>query len=294
MDFDRGGGSITVPKPTWKGTISFGLVNVPVTLFPIEQHNEIGFHLLDSRDASRVRYQRVNESTGQEVPWDKIVKGYEHADGNYIVLSDDELKSAAPEMNKRIEIEQFVDLKDIEPTYFEKPYVLVPEKGGEKGYVLLRDAMATSERVGIARVVIRSRGYLAALMPHGDALLLELLRFHDELQPIEDYDLPKRKDPHHKVAKKELDLAVQLIDGMASRFEPEGFHDDYRDALSKLIETRIKSGKSVAGPETEEAEVEAPATVNFMDVLKRSLKSKPRRPGPKRTAKARTRRQRAG
>jgi DNA end-binding protein Ku len=273
-------------RPTWKGHISFGLVNVPVTLYPADQHTDLSFHLLDSENSARVRYQRVNEQTGQEVPWERIVKAYEYENGNYIVLSEEELEQAAPQMTKRIEIEQFVDLNAIDVRYFEKPYVLVPDAGGEKGYVLLRDAMGTAKRVGIARVVIRSRGYLAALLPHGDALMLELLRFPQELRDFKEFDLPSRNDAVVKTSKKELDLAVQLVDSMTSKWKPDEYQDDYRDALMKLIERRIKTGKTVAGAEPAAAQDEEAPTVNFMDMLRRSVaktakKSKPAPAKPK-------------
>lgn len=270
-----------MPRPTWKGHISFGLVHIPVSLYSADQRADISFHLMDSRDSARIRYQRVNELTGDEVPWDNIVKGYEYSDGNYIVLSEEDLEHAAPEMTKRIEIEQFVDLTDIGVTLFDKPYVLVPEPGGEKGYALLRDAMHTSKRVGIAQVVIRSRSYLAALMPEGDALLLVLLRYQQELRDLSDFKFPSRTKAEFKTSKKELDLAVKLVDGMTSKWNPKGYKDEYRDALMKLIERRIKSGNTVEGVEPDEETEEAqPRTVNFMDVLKRSVQNTTRRKSP--------------
>lgn len=268
-------------RPTWKGHISFGLVHIPVSLYSADQRVDVSFHMMDSRDSARIRYQRVNELTGDEVPWDNIVKGYEYSDGNYIVLSEDDLQQAAPEMTKRIEIEQFVDLSDIGVTLFDKPYVLVPEPGGEKGYALLRDAMQASKRVGIAQVVIRSRSYLAALMPDGDALLLVLLRYQQELRDLSDFKFPSRTKAEFKTSKKELDLAVQLVNGMTSKWKPEEYKDEYRDALMKLIERRIKSGETIEGVEPdEEAEEAQPRTVNFMDVLKRSVQNTTRRKQP--------------
>src|SRR5687768_6241532 len=163
-------------RPIWKGHISFGLVNVPVTLYSGEQRADLSFRLLDSRNAARIRYERVNEETGEEVPWDKIIKGYEYDNGNYVLLSDEEIENASPELTRTIEIEQFVDMQDIDVRYFDKPYVLVPDKKGEKGYVLLREAIREAGKAGIAKVVIRARQYLAALIAQGDALVLQLLR----------------------------------------------------------------------------------------------------------------------
>jgi len=289
-----------MPRPTWKGHISFGLVHIPVSLYTADQHTDISFHLLDSRDSARVRYERVNEHTGEEVPWDNIVKGYEFSDGNYIVLTEDELQKAAPEMTKRIEIEQFVELATINVVMFDRPYILVPEKGGEKGYALLRDAMESTGRIGIAQVVIRSRGYLAALMPQGDALVLELLRYQQEIRDLSEFSLPSRKDPHLKVNKKELELAEQLIEGMTGKWNPATFHDEYRDALMKMIQQRIKTGKTVEGAEPAEESDEEPRTVNFMDMLKASVRKTAgkSRPAAKRSAHKRTpskpRKKRAG
>src|SRR5688572_16743355 len=174
------GATRIMARPVWKGHISFGLVNVPIVLYSAERRADLSFQLIDSKNAARIRYERVNEETGEEVPWDKIVKGFEYEQGSYVLLSDEEIETASVEMTRTIEIEQFVDLEQIDVRYFDRPYVLVPDKNGQKGYVLLREAIAESGRAGIATVVIRSRQYLAALLASGDALLLELLRFAQE------------------------------------------------------------------------------------------------------------------
>jgi DNA end-binding protein Ku len=283
-----------MPRPIWKGHISFGLVNVPVTLYSAEQKVDIQFRMLDSRNSARIRYERVNEATGEEVPWDKIVKGYEYDGGNYVLFSEEELESASPELTKMIEIVQFVEVDEIDPMYFDKPYVLVPSKGGEKGYALLRDAMLKSKRVGIAQVVIRARGHLAALVPRHNALILELLRYQQELRAMDEFDLPDAKSNGSAVSKKELQLAEQLIDGMAAEWDPSQFRDEYRDAVMKMIEKRIESGEIQASPVEELAESEAPRTVNFMEVLKQSLKKKPKAAAKKPARKRATRKSKAG
>jgi DNA end-binding protein Ku len=261
-------------RPLWKGTISFGLVSVPVALYTAEKSSsDLSFRLIDSRNAARVRYQRVNDETGEEVPWDAIVKGYEYNGGSYVLLSDEELENAAPDATGLIDIEQFVDVNDIGIVYFDKPYYLVPTKGGEKGYVLLREAMAQSGRVGIARIVIRSREHLAALMAEGDALILNLLRFQDELRAPSEYDFPDHDLEKHKINKKEIALAGQLIEGMTDEWKPEKFHDEYRDAIMKLIERKIESGQTEAIGVEEKREAEAAKTVNFMDALKKSVEA---------------------
>jgi DNA end-binding protein Ku len=259
-------------RPVWKGHISFGLVNVPVVLHNAERRtSDISFRLIDSRNAARIRYERVNEETGQEVPWDKIIKGYEYEDGNYVLLSEEELEHASPELTRTIEIEQFVDLAEIDIRYFDKPYVLVPGNKGEKGYVLLREAIAGAGKAGIARVVIRARQYLAALIAQGDALVLELLRYEQELVALSDFDLPGQNLREYDVNKKEIDLATKLIGGMTARWQPAKYHDQYRDALMKMIQRKVDSGQTEA-IDVEEVEGEpVPSTINFVDVLKKSV-----------------------
>ena len=272
-------------RPIWRGHITFGLVNVPVVLHSAERRSDIGFHLIDSRDAARIRYERINEETGEEVPWDAIVKGFEYDDGNYVLLSDEEMAQASVAMTRTIEIEQFVDLADIDIRYFERPYVLVPSREGEHGYTLLREAIAKSGKTGIANVVIRSRQYLAALIASGDALMLELLRYEQELRDLGQFDLPGSDLRKAKISKKEIGLARQLIDGMSDDWNPSAYRDEYRDVLMKLIEKKIDSGH------TEIIETETPSespaelrTINFMDVLKKSLEGKSVRKGGKHTA----------
>jgi len=258
-------------RPIWKGHISFGLVNVPVVLNSAERRVDLSFRMIDSRNAARIRYERVNEETGEEVPWDKIVKGYEYDDGNYVLLSEDELQNASPELTKTIEIEQFVDLADIDIRYFERPYMLVPDKKGEKGYVLLREAITESGKAGIAKVVIRGRQHLAALIAQGNALVLELLRFHQELVDLGEFDLPSADLRTYGVQKKEIELASKLIGGMTTKWNASKFHDEYRDALMKLVERKIKSGKTEVIEDVEEEEAPVRQTINFMDVLKQSV-----------------------
>jgi DNA end-binding protein Ku len=285
-----------MPRPIWKGHVSFGLVSVPVMLHSLEQRGDLSFHLIDSRDAARVRYQRVNDETGEEVPWDSIVKGYEYDDGRYVLLSDEELQHASVEMTRTIEIERFVDLSEINVQYFERPYVLVPAREGEKGYALLREAISDSGKAGIATVVIRTRQYLAALVANDDALMLELLRYKQELRDVKEFELPSRDLRRINVTKKEIDLAKQLIEGMTTQWKPTEYHDEYRDVLMKLIDNKIKSGKTEVIEEGDDtASADEPGTINFMDVLKKSLAGQTTRRGrkqatPRKRAAATTRR----
>jgi DNA end-binding protein Ku len=259
-------------RPIWKGHISFGLVNVPVVLHAAERRaGDLSFRMIDSRNSARVRYERVNEETGEEVPWDKIVKGYEYEGGNYVLMSDEELENASPEMTRTIEIEQFVSLEDIDIRYFERPYVLVPGNKGEKGYVLLREAIREAGKAGIAKVVIRARQYLGALIAQGDALVLELLRYDQELMDLSEYELPSSDLRANHVAKKEIELATKLIGGMTVKWNASKFHDEYREALMKLVQKKVDSGQTEAIEDIEEEEAPIRQTINFMDVLKRSV-----------------------
>jgi DNA end-binding protein Ku len=271
-----------MPRPVWKGHISFGLVNVPVVLYSAEQRVDLSFRLIDSQNSARVRYERVNEETGEEVPWDRIVKGYEYDDNNYVLLSEDELERASVEMTRTIEIQQFINLDDIDVRYFDRPYVLVPDKHGEKGYVLLREAIARSKKAGIATVVIRARQHLAALLAVGDGLVLELLRYSQELRGLDDFEFPSGDLKSAKVTKKEIELAEQLIGGMTAKWNAAQYHDEYRDVLMKLIEKKIKSGQTeaIASGDDEQAEPKT-QTIDFMEVLKKSLSRSSSRPQSK-------------
>jgi DNA end-binding protein Ku len=268
-------------RAIWKGHISFGLVNVPVSLYPAEQRTDLQFHMVDSRDFARVRYERVNAETGAEVPWDQIVKGYEYDDGNYVVFGKDELEKVAPEATKAVEIEAFVDLDGIDPLFFDKPYYLKPGKKGEKGYVLLRDAMRESGKAGIARVVIRTREYLAAMTPRGDAIVLNLLRYQQEIRPLSELEIPGSAE-QAGVTKQEAKMAKTLIDSMAAEWNPADYHDEYREAMLKWIEKKIETGEIKQGPEASDAaHDDIPGPINMMEALRKSLETT-KKPAPKR------------
>jgi len=276
-------------RPIWKGFISFGLVNIPVSIYSAERRADLSFKLIDSRNSARVRYERVNEETGKEVPWDSIIKGFEYDKGSYVLLTEKDLESAAVEMTKTIEIEEFVDPTEIESVYFDRPYYIVPGKGSEKGYLLLREAMVKSGKVGIAKVVIRTRQYLSSVMPDGDALVLNLMRFPQEVVSASEFEFPDRNLKKFKVTAKEIDLAKQLIEGMTSRWKPEKYHDEYRKALMELIDKRIKSGKTQIVEDEDVEEIKnPPQTINFMDMLKKSVEKagpKAKTPAKRRTSK---------
>src|SRR5207253_9270801 len=216
----------------------FGLVNVPVELFSAHKRSaEVSLMMLDQRDLAPVGYKRVNKATGKEVPWDDVVKGYEYEDDKYVVLSEEDFRRANPEASKTVDIVAFVELAQIAPIYFETPYHLGPGKRGEKAYALLRDAMAKAGKAGVATVVIRTKQYLAALIPQDEALLLNTLRYYKELKQPEDLEIPE-KLKGHKPTSKELDMALRLIDDMADEWQPEKYHDTYHEDLLKRIQEK--------------------------------------------------------
>jgi DNA end-binding protein Ku len=276
-------------RPIWTGTLSFGLLNVPVSLMSGERSIDLHFRMLDSRSNTPVRYERVNAETGEEVPWKEIVKAYEYEKGSYVVLEPDDIKSAASEGREAVEVEAFVDADSIGPEYFEKPYVLVPGKKAEKGYVLFRETLKRTGKIGIARVVIRTREYLSAVMPKGDALMLMLLRYPQELVDTSDYKIPEGAASKHRISPKEMQMAEQLIDSMSGEWKPDDYRDEFRDRLRKVIEKRLKSKGVVTPPVDEEAETPENATTNvvdFMALLQKSLASKKRTPAKKLAAKS--------
>lgn len=251
-------------RAIWNGAISFGLVNIPVDLLGAEQRNDIKFNMVDSRDHSRIRYERVNEETGEEVPWNQIVKAYEFSEDNYVIVTDEDFENADAKATKTIDIETFINLEELELKYLEKPYYIRPRKGGEKAYVLLRDALEQTDKIAIARVVIRTKAYLAAIYPAEDMIILNLIRFHQELKSTEDIKIPENV----KLTKKELDLAVKLIDDMSEEWHPENYEDEYRTALMDRIMAKAEGQGLKEDPEDDE---EPSNVIDIMDLLKKSV-----------------------
>lgn len=266
-----------MPRPIWNGVISFGLLNVPVSLFTAEKRVDLHFRMIDSRSKTPIRYERVNAETGEEVPWKDIVKAFEYKKGNYVVLSEEEMASVAPEGKESIEIDEFVDRAAIPTAFFEKPYYLIPGKKAEKGYVLLREILRKSDRAGIGHVMIRTRRYLSAVIVQDDALVLILLRFAQEIVPLDDFDFPAADFTKLRISKRELEMAQQLIDSMTVDWEPGRYVDDYRERLTKLVDKHLaKKQGLVREVDEEEREDEGTATnvVDFMALLKNSLSRK--------------------
>ncbi|MGB0134529.1 Ku protein [Dokdonella sp.] len=276
-------------RPIWNGVLSFGLLNVPISVMSGERKIDLHFRMLDSRDKKPIRYERVNADTGEEVPWKSIVKAFEYKKGSYVVIEPDDFKSAAPESHESIDIEAFVDAGSIAPAFYEKPYVLIPGKKAEKGYILLRDTLRKTARIGIGRVVIRTREYLCAVFPQGDALVMNLLRYSQEIVDVDDYKLPSAKPEGAKISKAEFEMAEKLVESMSSEWKPGDFKDEFRERLGKVIEKRVKA-KDVTPTIEDESEVPEDATTNvvdFMSLLKKSLASNKRTPA-KASAKKKT------
>ena len=253
-------------RAIWKGSISFGLVNIPIALYPATRREELKFRLLRKGDLSPVNYKRVAEKDGKEVPWDQIVKGYEYEKGKYVVLKDEDFERVDLEATQTVDIQDFVDQEEIDPMFFYKPYYLEPQKGGDKAYALLRDALKDANKVGVAKVVIKTRQYLAGVKPEDGALVLELMHFADELADPEKLHVPKKTE----VGKREMSMAKSLIDSMSSKWNPEQYKDDYREALMEVIEEKVAAG----GKEIEEKPKRAPKPTKVIDlvsVLKKSL-----------------------
>jgi DNA end-binding protein Ku len=255
-------------RAIWKGSISFGLVNIPIALYPATRKEELKFRLLRAKDLSPVNYKRVAEKDGKEVPWGEIVKGYEYEKGKFVVLNEKDFQRVDLEATQTVDIQDFVDLDEIDPMYFYKPYYLEPQKGGDKAYALLREALADGKKVGIAKVVIKTRQYLAGVKALKHALVLELMHFADELLEAEKLNVPKKLE----VGKREKEMAEALVKSMSSRWDPEKYKDDYRDALMEVIEEKVESG----GKEIEEKPKEKKPSTKVIDlvaVLQESLKA---------------------
>ena len=274
-------------RPIWKGSIDFGLVTIPVNLYSAQTSSRLDFDLLDKRDFSRVRYRRVNEKTGREVPWDQVVKGYEYEKGEYVALSDKDFVDANVEATQSIEIISFVDGADISPLYYETPYYLEPQKNGRRAYALLREVMKKTGKVAIAKVVIRSRQRLAALIPQGPLLVLNILRYAHELRDASGLDLPK-SDGKSQVSSKEIKMAEQLVENMIGDWSPGQYRDEYYEDLLKLIQKKVKAGQT----KVVESAGEAPRpkregkVIDIMHLLRQSVKQKQGKEGATRQRKA--------
>ena len=263
-------------RAIWSGAISFGLVNIPVKLFSAVNKKTVRFHQLDAKTGSRIQQKRVHPQTGEEVPYEQLVKGFELSPDTYVVIEPDELAAIEPKKTRTIDIEDFVEIDDIDPIYYDHPYYLAPGPGASKAYALLLAALKDTERVGIARVVIRSKEQLVAIRPREDVLTMETLLFGDEV--VSPSDLGELPDPDDvKASKKEVDMARQLIESLSTEFDPSKYHDEYREAVLEMIERKAQ-GEEISVQAPEEAPAEVP---DLMAALEASIASAKRQGGSK-------------
>ena len=264
-----------MPRSLWKGSISFGLVNIPVVLYSAENRNSFDLTLLDRRDMHPVGFKRYNKETGKDVTWDQIVKGYEYEKSRYVVLTDEDFRRANVEATQTIDIVNFVRAEDIAPTAFETPYYLAPDKRGEKGYALLRETLKKTSKAAIATVVIRTRQYIAAVIPWDDMMVLNTLRYANELRPTKDLEIPATSVKASGVTPRELEMATKLVEEMSDAWKPTQYKDTYHDDLMRLINKRIKAGKTeVITAPSKDRDEERPGrakVVDLMALLKRSV-----------------------
>jgi DNA end-binding protein Ku len=264
-------------RSLWKGAISFGLVHIPVEMYPAVREQGLDLTMLDRRDFSPVGFKRYNKSNSKEVTWDDIVKGYEYTDGEYVVLSEEDLRQANPEATGTIDILAFVDADDVPLLYYEQPYYLAPGKGGDKVYALLRETLRTAGKIGIATVVIRVKQHLAALVCVGDTIVLNTLRFSDEIRDTDELKIPTKDTKTAAVSDKELKMAMALVEGMSEEWKPEQYHDTYREDILALVEKKVKAKetKVITMPGKDAARPASSNVVDLVALLQQSIGKKP-------------------
>ncbi|MGZ9067763.1 MAG: non-homologous end joining protein Ku [Burkholderiales bacterium] len=264
-----------MPRALWKGAISFGLVHVPVSLYPASRTEGVSFDMIDKRDFAPVGYKRYNKKTGEEVSRENIVKGYEYEKGEYVVITDEDFKKANVEATQTVDIVAFVDAASVAPYFFDTPYYLEPGKRGEKGYTLLREILRRTGRIAIANVVIRSRQHLAAVVPLEHVLVMNTLRFANEIRPMTELSLPEAGASG--LSDKELAMAERLVDDMTEKWDPDRYKDTYTDDLMRRIESRIHAGETHAiTPEAKDPEQprRGAEVIDLVSLLRRSLEKK--------------------
>jgi DNA end-binding protein Ku len=268
-------------RTMWKGAISFGLVHIPVEMYPATSDHGLDLSMLDRRDFSPIGFKRYNKSTGKEVAWDDIVKGYEYKDGEYVVLTDEDLRRANPEKTGTIDILAFVNADQVPLIYYEQPYYLAPGKGGDKVYALLRETLRDVGKIGIANVVIRVKQHLAVLVCVGDAIVLNTIRYPDEIRPTDELKIPSDTSKAAQVSAKELQMAKALVEGMSERWKPQQYHDTYREDLMALIKKKVDANqtKTLTEAEPEEKKPTKSNVIDLVSLLQASLGKKPARSG---------------
>jgi DNA end-binding protein Ku len=264
-------------RSLWKGAISFGLVHIPVEMYPAVGEKSLDLTMLDRRDFSPVGFKRYNKSNNKEVSWDDIVKGYEYSDGEYVVLSEEDLRRANPEATQTIDILAFVDAEQVPLLYYEQPYYLAPGKGGDKVYALLRETLRKAGKIGIANVVIRVKQHLCALVCMGDVIVLNTLRYADEIRDTDDLKIPSVTAKAAAITDKELKMAMALVEGMSEDWKPENYHDTYREDVMALVEAKVKARqtKTITMPDKEKAPASSGNVIDLVALLQQSLGKKP-------------------
>ncbi len=270
-DDDAGGG-----RGLWSGNISFGLISIPVKLISAREQSDLRFTMLDPKNLSPVGYKYYNKSTGKELSRGDTVKAFEHKKGSYVIMTDADFKKANPEATQTIDIENFVELSEIDPVFFEKAYYLTPRKGGEKAYHLLCAALEKSQKVAIAKIVLHTKQHLVAVMPRGSYLLLELLHFAEDVKELR--DLSDLSLGASKAISREVEMAEKLIEDMTSKWKPEQYKDTYREDVMKMVQKKVKSGKAteITKDYAEKDSEPTGQVLDLMPLLKKSLESKKR------------------
>lgn len=254
-------------RPIWKGAISFGLVNIPITLYPATRSEELRFHFLRKTDLSPINNKRVAEVDGKEVAWEDIVRGYQYEKGKFIVLNDDDFSRVDVEATQTVDIQEFVEVAEINPMFFSKPYYMEPGKGGDKAYTLLREVLRGTKKVGIAKVVIKTREHLAAVKAQGDVLVLELMHFAEEIIESDELHVPGAT----QLGKKEADMAKQLVESMTGKWDAEKYKDEYKDALMEVIEEKVAAGGKQVAKAKKPKGTKATNVIDLVAVLQKSL-----------------------
>lgn len=254
-------------RALWKGAISFGLVYIPVQMFTADSTHDLDLTMVDKRDFSPIGYKRINKSTGKEVSWDNIIKAYEYEKGHYVALTDEDLRRANVKATRTIDILSFVDAEQLSPIYYEKPYYLAPTKGGEKVYALLREALKRSGKLAIAQVVIRTKQHLCALTPVDDVIVLDTLRYADEIRSADEIDVPKGSLKSAGIGEKELQMALTLIEGMSEEWDGSHYRDTYREDVLAMVQKKVKAHQTKTLTEPSEDQDETPRQAKIIDLM---------------------------
>lgn len=265
-----------MPRSIWNGALSFGLINIPIAIVSPKQEEPLRFRTLDKRDHALVGYRNYNKTTGENVPREEIVKGYEFEPGQFVVVTDEDFQKANPKATQTIDIEEFVNLEEVDPLLFEKPYYLVPGKNGEKGYMLLKEVLERQEKVAVATFVLRTKQHLALVMPRGDYLILEIIKFANEIKEVEEANfLEDFKFDKVRINEKEIKMAESLVEGMTEEWNPKKFENTYENDLLKRIHEKIEKGEVETAPDVdEEVALSNTNVVDLLPLLEKSLKAK--------------------